>query len=106
APYLIRQFADAELRRYDRMSEALLAIGGARRATKAPPFATLRKPLLDGIERRIDTLRRKRSSLERSLAMADRADSLREAGEAILASTSQIREGDAPLTWEGRRIDL
>jgi len=38
--------------------------------------------------------------------MADRADSLREAGEAILASASQIKEGDASLTWEGRRIDL
>jgi predicted ribosome quality control (RQC) complex YloA/Tae2 family protein len=106
APYVIRQFPDADLRRYDTMSDALVAIGGARRAAKSAPFATLRKPLLEAIESRIDTVRRKRSSLERSLAMADRADSLREAGEAILACASQIQEGDASLTWQGRRIDL
>src|SRR3954454_5406117 len=38
--------------------------------------------------------------------MADRADFLREAGEAILANTAQIQEGDVSLTWQGKRIDL
>jgi len=106
APYVLTQFPEAEVRPYPSMSDVIIQIGGAERARKALPFATLRRPLLDAIADRTETLRRKRSSLERSLAMADRADSLREAGEAILANASQIQEGDASLTWEGRRIDL
>ena len=106
APYVLQQFRAAEVRDYGSMSEALIAVGGAERIQKAAPFASLRRPLLDAIADRIDLQRRKRGSLERSLAMADEADSLREAGEAILANAAQIKEGDVSLTWNGRRIDL
>src|SRR5262249_11900686 len=106
APYLLRQFPDADVRPYESMSEAIERASGSQRAPKSAPFSTLRRPLLDAIAARMETTRRKRSSLERSLAMADRADSLREAGEAILANAAQIREGDLSLTWQGKRIDL
>jgi len=106
APYLLCQFPHADIRRYESMSQAIVQTGGARQAARAVPFDALRRPLLDAIASRSDSVCRKRGSLERSLAMADRADSLREAGEAILANAAQIEAGATSLTWEGRRIDL
>ncbi|HZT08204.1 MAG TPA: NFACT family protein [Chloroflexota bacterium] len=106
APYPLRQFPDAEVRACDTMSAAMTQLVDSHHGRKPMPFDRLRQPLIDGIASRLDALRRKRSSLERSLAMADRADELRSAGEAILASLHEIREGDVALTWNGRRIDL
>jgi predicted ribosome quality control (RQC) complex YloA/Tae2 family protein len=66
----------------------------------------LKQPLVEAINMRLEQLRRKRGSLERSLASADRANDLREAGEAILANVSSMEPGATALEWNGRRIDL
>jgi predicted ribosome quality control (RQC) complex YloA/Tae2 family protein len=74
--------------------------------TASAPRTILKQPLLDAIAARLEQLRRKRGSLERSLASADRAEELREAGEAILASATSIAPEATALEWNGRRIDL
>ncbi len=104
APYRLRQFPDATVRTYPTMSEVLELTATARVASA--PRAMLKQPLLDAINTRLEQLRRKRGSLERSLASADRAEELREAGEAILASIASIEPGATSLEWNGRRIDL
>jgi predicted ribosome quality control (RQC) complex YloA/Tae2 family protein len=106
APYRIQQHPDADIRDYDSMSEVVAVAGGPSDVARSVPFARLRRPLLDALAARAEQDRRKRGSLERSLAAADCADELREAGEAILASAHAIPEGAASLEWEGRRIDL
>jgi predicted ribosome quality control (RQC) complex YloA/Tae2 family protein len=70
------------------------------------PFDLLKKPLLSALEERSEQARRKRGSLERTLADAEQADELRLAGEAILASVNAIEPGSSALQWDGRRIDL
>jgi predicted ribosome quality control (RQC) complex YloA/Tae2 family protein len=104
APYPLTQFAGAEVVTYPNMSEAILAAG--QREVAAPAFDRLKRPLLEAISARLDQARRKRSSLERSLASADIADELRAAGEAILANAHTLEPGATALTWEGKRIDL
>ncbi len=104
APYRLQQFADATVRTYPTMSEVLELTATVR--TASAPRAMLKQPLLDVINTRLEQLRRKRGSLERSLASADRAEELREAGEAILASVASIEPGATSLEWNGRRIDL
>jgi len=104
APYRLTQFADAEVIPYTSMSEAIIAAG--RREVSAPAFDRLTRPLLEALAARLEQSRRKRSSLERSLASADNADELRAAGEAILANAHALEPGATALSWEGRRIDL
>ncbi len=104
APYRLTQFEDAEVAFYASMGEAIIV--GAQRAVSAPAFDRLKRPLLEALAARLEQARRKRSSLERSLAAADNADELREAGQAILSSAHAILPGATAITWEGRRIDL
>jgi predicted ribosome quality control (RQC) complex YloA/Tae2 family protein len=104
APYHLRQFADATVRRYASMSEVNELTATA--PTASAPRTILKQPLLEAIEARLEQLRRKRGSLERSLASADRAEELREAGEAILANATTIAPETVALEWNGRRIDL
>lgn len=104
APYPLRQFSDADIRTYPTMSEIVALAGGPQ--IRAAPLDRLRRPLLDALATRIEAALRKRSSLERSLAAADRADALRQAGEAILASLHRIEPGTVALDWNGTRIDL
>jgi predicted ribosome quality control (RQC) complex YloA/Tae2 family protein len=104
APYRLIQFEDADLEAYPSMSEAVIA--AAQREVSSVVYERLKRPLLEALAARLDQARRKRSSLERSLAAADSADELRESGEAILGSTHAIEAGATSLTWDGRRIDL
>ncbi len=111
APYKLQQFPDATVRTFQTMSEVVELTGTARsasapRAISSAPRAMLKQPLVEAIDARLEQLRRKRGSLERSLASADRANELREAGEAILASVTAIEPGAASFEWNGRRIDL
>src|SRR5205085_2551206 len=71
APFSITQFAGAEVDAYSSMSAAVLA--ATERAASAPAFDRLKAPLLDALAARVEQGRRKRSSLERSLAAADTA---------------------------------
>jgi predicted ribosome quality control (RQC) complex YloA/Tae2 family protein len=103
APYRLTQFPDADVRPYPTMS-AVLAATTDRPA--AVPFERLKRPLLKALQDRMEQTRRKRSSLERSLASADRADELRVAGETILAHARTIDEGATALNVDGKRIDL
>ncbi|MBM2810488.1 MAG: Fibronectin-binding domain protein [Chloroflexi bacterium] len=104
APYQLRQITGAEVRTYASMSEVVALAGGP--AVRPPRFDRLKRPMQDALGARLDQSRRKRSSLERSLASADRADELRSAGEAILTNVSVIPADAASFEWEGRRIDL
>ena len=104
APYHLTQFPDADVEWYPTMSRALIEAG--MRGVSGPAFERLKRPLLNALGSRLEQARRKRASLERSLASAESADELREAGEAILASAHAIQRGAPSLTWEGRRIDL
>ncbi len=104
APYRLQQFPDAEVRTYPTMSEVIELTATVRAASA--PRAMLKQPLVEAIDTRLEQLRRKRGSLERSLASSDRAQELREAGEAILANVANIEPGATALEWNGRRIDL
>ena len=104
APYRMIQFEDADLESYPSMSEAVIA--AAQREVSSAAYERLKRPLLEALAARLEQARRKRSSLERSLAAADSADELRESGEAILASAHAIEPGATSMTWDGRRIDL
>lgn len=104
APYRLQQFPDAEVRLHTTMSKAIsIAISAPRGPSR---FESLKKPLLAGIAQRMEALRRKRGSLERSLAAAGQADDLRQSGEAILAHAHELAPGSASMEVEGRRIDL
>jgi predicted ribosome quality control (RQC) complex YloA/Tae2 family protein len=104
APYRLTQFPDAEIVPFDSMSAAIRAADARPVTTR--PFDLLKKPLLSALEERSEQARRKRGSLERTLADAEQADELRLAGEAILASVNAIEPGSSALQWDGRRIDL
>lgn len=104
APYRLQQFPNATVQLLPTMSAAIEQTATPRGATE--PRSMLKQPLLDAIGAKIEQLCRKRGSLERALATADRAESLREAGEAILANLSTIEPGAAGFEWNGRRIDL
>jgi len=104
APYPLRQFPGARVQTYASMSEVIeLAV---ERKIVVPRFDRLRRPLMDALDARAEQARRKRSSLERSLASADRAEELRENGELLLANAHSIPPGALSFEWEGRRIDL
>jgi len=104
APYRLTQFPAAEVVAFGSISEAIRAVEA--RPISAQPFDLLKQPLPRALEERAEQARRKRSSLERTLAEATQADDLREAGEAILASAHALEPGASALDWDGRRIDL
>lgn len=104
APYRLTQFDDAEVIVYPSMSDAVIV--AAQRQVSASAFDRLKRPLLDALAARLEQARRKRGSLERSLAASDSADELRESGEAILSNAHAIEPGTTSLIWQGRRVDL
>ncbi|MPZ14447.1 MAG: DUF814 domain-containing protein [Chloroflexi bacterium] len=104
APYQLRQFPDLEIRRYATMSEVVET--AVQEAVRSAPFDRLRRPLLDAISARIRQAHRKRSSLDHSLHAAEEADTLRQAGESILANVYSLTPGATWLEVEGRRIEL
>jgi predicted ribosome quality control (RQC) complex YloA/Tae2 family protein len=104
AAFPLHQYPDAEVRTYASMSE-VIRIGTARQVRVAR-FDRSRRPLMESLSARAEQTRRKRSSLERSLASADDAEELRSAGELLLANAHVIEPGVASFEWEGRRIDL
>jgi predicted ribosome quality control (RQC) complex YloA/Tae2 family protein len=70
------------------------------------PHGLVRAPLEAALAVRRAELERKAAALQRSLEGAERADGLRAAGEAVLASLHTIRPGQERLEFEGREVAL
>lgn len=114
-PYRPRQFPPAELEPSPTVSvafERLYAPGAPRPLAirQAPPahgpHGLLRAPLQAALASRRAELERKVAALQRSLEGAERAESLRVAGEVVLASLHMIAPGQERLEFEGREIAL
>jgi predicted ribosome quality control (RQC) complex YloA/Tae2 family protein len=83
---------------------------GLPSSARTPPapaaHGLVRAPLERALTARRSDLERKAAALQRALAGAERADELRAAGEAVLASLHAITPGQDHLGFEGREIAL
>jgi predicted ribosome quality control (RQC) complex YloA/Tae2 family protein len=104
APYRITQFPSLQLEEVSSISEAIERAYSERAQIR--PAESLRIPLRSSLEARIDRARRKEESLRQALARGERAEDLKAAGQAILASVAQIGSEQVELVWEDRSIKL
>jgi predicted ribosome quality control (RQC) complex YloA/Tae2 family protein len=101
---LLTHLTDCELMTCDSPSETV-ELGLAPTPTARPAQPAVRQ-LLAEIDRRRDSVRRKRAALERELVAAESSELLRLAGEAILANLQRIRAGQSVLEFGGRAYEL
>jgi predicted ribosome quality control (RQC) complex YloA/Tae2 family protein len=115
APYRPHQAEPNELEAVASASaafERLYASGGPRAAPVARgvadrgPHALARAPLRAALAARRDQTERKIAALERSLEGSERAEGLRAAGDAILASLHGLAPGQTSLAVGGETIPL
>ncbi len=104
APYLLTQFPEAEVERVQSMSEAVERANADR--LKFRPAEALRAPLRASLKARLDRARRKEESLLQALSRGEKAEELKQFGQAILANVGQIAHGQESLQWEGMTIAL
>lgn len=105
APYLLSHLADQEQRSLPSISQAIELGFSATTTTARRP-----QPRIRALAARIDALlaetERKRAALERSLEAAQQAETLKRAGQAVLASLVVIEPGQRQLEFDGQEIQL
>lgn len=104
APYLLGQFPEAQVERVASISEAVERTYSER--IRLRPGEALRGPLRATLQTRLDRVQRKEDSLRQALTRGEKAEALKECGQAILASTALIEPGQTELRWEGMTIAL
>jgi predicted ribosome quality control (RQC) complex YloA/Tae2 family protein len=109
APYELTHLAatGARLERFSSISDAMTAYYAAAPARRGDPLAAERKALLAPLERATQTTRRRIAALEHQLSTAaSERDSLRLAGEHLLAQQADVEAGAAHLQVDGQLIEL
>jgi predicted ribosome quality control (RQC) complex YloA/Tae2 family protein len=104
APYRLTQFPESRLERTESISEAVERAYAER--LRLRPGEALRGPLRASVQDRLDRARRKEESLQRALARGEKAEELKEKGQAILANIARIRPGQTDLRWQKTTITL
>ena len=104
APYRLTHLRDAEVKRLATVSAAI-ELGSATAAAprQAPP---VNRALIAQVAVLRERAARKLGALERTRLAAEQAETLRLAGESVLANLSQIQPGQASLDFAGQQIDL
>jgi predicted ribosome quality control (RQC) complex YloA/Tae2 family protein len=104
APYRLTHVRDAELKTLATISTAIELGSAAAAAPRQAPLVN--RELIAQVDVLRERAERKLSALERTRLAAEQAETLRLAGEAVLANLSQIQPGQASLDFAGRQIDL
>jgi predicted ribosome quality control (RQC) complex YloA/Tae2 family protein len=104
APFPLTQFPEEMVQQTDGISRAIERAYSERIQTR--PGEALRVPLRASIQSRLERVIRREDSLKQALTRGERAEDLKLTGQAILASTGTIRNGQTELEWEGKKIPL
>lgn len=73
---------------------------------KRRPAEALRAPLRAAVTEKLERVRHREESLRRNIPSEDKVEELKLMGQAILASSAQISDGQGELAWEGKSIRL
>lgn len=107
APYELTELEsrpDASVEHHDSISAAIeIAFSGDR---AEPRLARPAPAILSRLTRQIEIEQRRENALSRELAEAERADILRQSGEAILASLGSIAPGATEVELGGLQVPL
>ena len=104
APFLLTQFPPEQVEKVENISEAVERAFADRIQLRAGE--ALRAPLRASLRTRLERVRRRDSSLRQALARGEKAEALKLAGQAILASVGQMEPGQKELQWDGEVITL
>jgi predicted ribosome quality control (RQC) complex YloA/Tae2 family protein len=104
APYPLRHLPDADVRPVASPSEAVeLGLATNTQRRRATPST---RALVEAVEALASETVRKRAALLRALEVAERAETLQHAGEAVLANLTEIAPGQTALDFAGEQVEL
>ena len=104
APYPLTQFPESSLEQVSSISEAVERANAER--LRLRPAEALRAPLRASIQARLEKAKRKEEALLQALSRGEKAEQLKQYGNAILANIDGLVKGQTELRWENLVIPL